>query len=353
MARDGFDGISFLNDLGKAATRQWERSVKELRDGLGTDMDRAIDKTKNEGLLQGAIEVFDVFSPGNLTGEVADAFNLIPEDPGLKEMISGGVNLGCGGPIGIGLALKDAFDAVAACTSPNPGAVANMPSAAQTPMSPEEAKHRAMEEAKARAAERVREKVAAAEDHVAINRFLDHLGDRDGYCGCGFDDSVGLSKRKLMERLRELFGEGKTDKADAEIDRLLANKNLCFEDLIFLLMRKVIQQGQDEVKGMAGELRRVGEKNRGDRRELNEDIADMKHTFENTRDPAARERLANQIRAKEEDRDLTVEERMEPRAELAEQLKNALQKLSEMQQALSNVLNTQHETAMGAIRNIR
>jgi hypothetical protein len=36
-----------------------------------------------------------------------------------------------------------------------------------------------------------------------------------------------------------------------------------------------------------------------------------------------------------------------------EMIKNEIQKLSQMQQALSNVLNTMHEQAMGAIRHIK
>jgi len=41
------------------------------------------------------------------------------------------------------------------------------------------------------------------------------------------------------------------------------------------------------------------------------------------------------------------------RAEQFEVIKNAMQKLTEMQQALSNILNTMHQTAMNTIGNIR
>ncbi|MBI1946753.1 MAG: hypothetical protein HYS27_13735 [Deltaproteobacteria bacterium] len=355
----------FFSAMGKAISNQWDRSVKELQQDFGADLRRVVDKTENEGFLQGAFEAADVFSPGNLTAEVLDGFNIIPEDPGLKELVSGGVNLGvglavgaAGGPVGFAvqgagmlLAGKDLMEAVGACTTPNAGAIAQRPTAAQTPRSPQDAKRAAVAAAKEAAIARVEDKVALAE----ARRRLDHaVPASGGYCDCGsVADGSRTSIAELMKRLRELYGEDKTGKADAEIDKLLNNKSLCFEDLIFLLMRTVIKQGQTEVRALADELRGVGEKNRGDRKEMNGEIAELHRQYAATKDPAAREQLGNQIRELEDKRELTVEERMESRAEKAEELKNALQKLSEMQQALSNVLNTQHETAMGAIRNIR
>lgn len=350
MARDGLNIGGFVSDLAHAATKQVERSVKELRDGLGEDMDRVIDKTKNEGLLQGAWEMGDLFSPGNLVTETADAFNIIPEDPGLKELVSAGVNL-VASPFGAFRAAKDVMEAVDACTNPSAGAIAQRPTQAQTPRSPEDAKRAAIVAAMEAAMARVEEKLTRADGHGGFKHILPAHG---GYCGGGsVSDGYRNTIADLMKRLRELYGEDKTSKADAEIDKLLKNKNLCFEDMIFLLMRKVIKQGQSEVKELAGELRGVGDKNRADRKEMNGEIAELHRKYAATKDPGAREQIGNQIRELEDKRELTVEERMESRAEKAEELKNALQKLSEMQQALSNVLNTQHETAMGAIRNIR
>src|SRR5688572_26653971 len=137
----------WFSDMGKAISSQWERSTKEIGDAFKSDLDQVVKKTRDEGFLQGAIEMADVFSPGNVTGELLDGFNIIPEDPGLKEMISGGVNFAAGALIpGAGLplqllALKDGFDAVAACTSPNPEAVRQATGlCSQTPMCPEDAK---------------------------------------------------------------------------------------------------------------------------------------------------------------------------------------------------------------------
>jgi hypothetical protein len=38
---------------------------------------------------------------------------------------------------------------------------------------------------------------------------------------------------------------------------------------------------------------------------------------------------------------------------MMEELKNMMQKLQQMQQALSNVLNSMHQGAMNSVRNIR
>ncbi|MCC7073959.1 MAG: hypothetical protein IT383_21805 [Deltaproteobacteria bacterium] len=357
MARDGFDFGSFCGDFGKALTQQWDRSTRELNRNLGADMDRVIDKTKNEGFLQGGLELMDLYSMGNLTVEVGSAFNVIPDDPALKEAISGGVNLVSQNPIGWVVAAKDAFEAIAACTNPSPAAVAAMPTAAQTPMSPEEAKQQAIEAAKERARGRVHDKVERAEERVRTERLMDelvdHMGERDGYCCGGVSDGMGKNLGELLKLVRELCGKDKTDRAGDEIDRLLAEGNLCFEDLMFLLMRKVIKEGQDEAKGLADELDGVGARDRGDKGQWNEDIASLRAQLVDTKDPATREQLATKLQAMAEKRDLDVDERAESRAELAEKLKYTMQKLGEMEQALSNILNTQHETAMGAIRNIR
>lgn len=355
MARNGFDVCSFVGDTWKAATKQVDRSMRELGENLGADQQRVIDKFENEGLLQGVVELADMTSVGNVATETASAFNLIPDDPALKELISGGLNAATCNPVGQFLAIKDGFDALAAFTNPNAAAVAAMPSAPQTPMSPADAKHQAIEAAKDRAGDRVRDKVRRTEENVLIERLLDRLGDRDGYhCGCDcVSGGIQRDLGELLRLVRDLCGKDKTDRAGDEIDRLVGEGNLCFEDLMFLLMRKVINEGQAEAKGLAEELDTVGASNRQAREQWNGDIEALRNQALSATDPAQRERLSNQLQAMGDKRALDVDERAESRAELAEKLKYTMQKLGEMEQALSNVLNTQHETAMGAIKNIR
>ncbi len=351
MARDGFDIARSAGDLWNAVANQVDRSVREYGQNLGADQQRVIDKFENEGLLQGVIEIADVTSMGNQAVQLGSAFNVIPDDPALKQGIACGLNALMYNPI----AIKDAFDAIGALTSASPGAVAAMPTAPQTPLAPEAAKRAAIEAAKDRARERVHDKVERTETNALIDRLTDRLGDRDGY-HCGGDcvhDGLRRDLGELLRLVRELYGKDKTDRAGDEIDRLIGEGNLCFEDLMFLLMRKVIREGQEEAKGLAEELDGVGSADRAARERWNGDLADVRSRLAAAKDPAAREQLGNQLQGMADNRALDVDERAESRAELAEKLKYTMQKLGEMEQALSNILNTQHETAMGAIKNIR
>lgn len=346
MAKD------FFSDMGKAITKQWHRSMDELNDGFGADMQRVIDKTANEGFLQGATEAFDVFSPGNIAAEVLDGFNVIPEDPGLKELVSAGVNLGVGmsimplGGVGMMAAGKDLMDAVGACTGADPGAVANRPTEAQTPRRPEDA-YRAVCEGALRPMD--------GKDFTKIvidGRDFSRPGS-NGYCGGSVTDGLRGDYADIIKRIGDHWGKDKTDQADSAIDKLLKNPNLCFEDLIFMLMRLVVKQGRDEVKDLAKGLKDGRAADKETRDAMGADIDKLRGQVSAATDPKERDRLNGQLQSAIDKRAEFVSDRSESRAEVAEELKNALQKLSEMQQAMSNILNTQHETAMAAIRNIR
>lgn len=339
MAKD------FFSDMGKAITKQWHRSMEELNQNIDSDLQSIVDKTEKEGFLQGAVEAFDVFSPGNRTAELLDAFNVIPEDPGLKELVSAGVNLAtC--PFGVFAAAKDVMDAVGACTGADPGAVANRPTEAQTPRRPEDAYRAGCE-----GALRPLDGKELAQIVIDGRSFSPPKGN--GFCGGSVADGLRGDYADIIKRIGDHWGKDKTDQADSAIEKLLKNPNLCFEDLIFMLMRLVVKQGRDEVKDLAKGLKDGRAADRETRDAMGADIDKLRGQVSSAKDPAERERLNSQLQSAIDKRAEFVSDRSESRAEVAEELKNALQKLSEMQQALSNILNTQHETAMAAIRNIR
>ena len=71
---------------------------------------------------------------------------------------------------------------------------------------------------------------------VMLERIKDFIGGETGGRVSGRKDP------KLAKLERDL------EKATRDIDKILSNPNLSFEDMIFLLMRAVIKQSESEVK---------------------------------------------------------------------------------------------------------
>lgn len=116
-----------------AAGRELGRVGAESRKNVSNDFTSIADAIDKHGFLGGAVQAADVFSPGHQVANGLDAWNVIPEDPALKELISGGVNLASGAPFSL-LALKDLADAVGAMRKPTgPVPAPSAPHAAQAP----------------------------------------------------------------------------------------------------------------------------------------------------------------------------------------------------------------------------
>jgi Mg2+ and Co2+ transporter CorA len=134
--------------------------------------------------------------------------------------------------------------------------------------------------------------------------------------------------------------------------------------MIFLLMRAVMKEQQAEVKEMTKELR--GKKDKFETEKVglraavdkaDKAVMEAQARFnKNPGDESAAKGLADaraNLRAAEAALNDKTTEFNDSRAEQLEVIKNAMQKLTEMQQALSNILNTMHQTAMNTIGNIR
>ena len=117
--------------------------------------------------------------------------------------------------------------------------------------------------------------------------------------------------------------------------------NATFEDLVAAFMIDAVKDMQDEAKAKMDEIRQSIDK--GDGKSASSGIGGFFGGLASKLPVVGRFFGSQQNSGKGEDsRNLMFEE-----------LKNIMQKLAQMQQAMSNVLNTMHEQAMGAIRHIK
>lgn len=117
--------------------------------------------------------------------------------------------------------------------------------------------------------------------------------------------------------------------------------NATFEDLVAAFMIDAVKDMQDEAKAKMDEIRKSIDK--GDGKSAQSGIMGFFGGLASKLPVVGRFFDSGQNAGKGEDsRNLMFEE-----------LKNIMQKLAQMQQAMSNVLNTMHEQAMGAIRHIK
>lgn len=340
--------------VARALDRECGRIVNEVAENIGKDAQQIAKGIESGGLLGGLVETFDVLSPGHQIANFLDATNVIPENIAVQEGVSAAANLLSGNALA---GFKDIADAIAAFGSPAVGArrCSPPPNASQTPMHPNEAHERRKDA--------VRIAVEAARDRAAA-----HSAARDGYCG---DASPGRGTyHDCMVRWwanagapsceQGSAGDGAVDDAErrmsAEINRILNNPCLDFEDMIFHLMRAVIKGTQAQAKAMTKALTAEAKDARQARTQGSEAVISARRELRRAEAAGNRDGVARAEATLERlqlNNQNSFEARTESRNDKMEVLKNILQKLSEMQQALSNVLNAQHETAMATVRAIR
>lgn len=385
---DGF------NKLGRACDDQMKKIGERTNKNVTEDFDRVANKTKNENFFSGAIQALDELSVGNMTADTAQNLGLIGEnDNKTKELVSAGVNLttglvlasATGMPVfalgGVASASKDLVDYFQASPAA-PGAPMAQP---QSTLSPKEQLRRAKAEQcgghvdqvnsakkdalKAAKAEAKAEARAEAKERAIELAKAKAEGRRSGYAEgfeAGRDAGAGSAAggvrnvvidvhycNEMLECSEEHFGKDKTDQVTDKIDDILNNPNLCFEDMIFALLRAIMKDSQDQAKSMANDLRGQRAEERGARKDWDDKIAKKQDEIKNEKDPSKKNDLQNDLQSLREQRAGDLGDMADSRNQIAEDLKNLMQKLSEMQQAMSNVLNSQHESAMAAIRNIR
>ncbi|MDP2341574.1 MAG: hypothetical protein Q8O67_11485 [Deltaproteobacteria bacterium] len=402
-----------LGNLWNSVTKEAGRAVNEAGRHVSesiNDIGKAVEK---DGLVGGVVAAYDKFSIGNIAAGAIDS--IIPGEDLPPEIVNGislGVNLLSvvgGGPGLIGAAI-DGFQLLSGDgtkKAPNAAqqAAANDPASTrtQTPESPKaaaerakaakgearsEARQAAINEARAEARERLHEKaqtnrindlegrVAHLEELAGIQETKPgggyggyddvELGMGGGFISNDFiKGEIGGARGKGNAKLNEM--ERELAKADAEIEAILNNPNLAFEDMIFALMSAIIKSSEKEIKATL-DLEKAGRKDdkalrdagRGEIEGLQGELKGLTEKAAAEPDQKKKEALttkANGLRTTIESKQIrlqdSVGDKAESRSERFEELKESLQKIGEMQQALSNIMNALHQTAQNAIGNIR
>jgi len=397
------------NEAGKLVTESIDSVGKAMgKDGVVGATIEAAEKFSPGNMVAGAV---DTIFPGEplpkwMSEGISSGVNLS----------LGAALLGSGNPIGAALVVqgaRDGFEAIGAATSGASSETKRSPEATrpQTPERPQDAKGRsaidlkerkqakneaikeAKENAKEAALEKAKEKKEAiadakekakadAREKAQNNRIADlekrvayleklagvqETKPNGGYADTGTIDGPsvndltgGFSFRDSIGRLKD--NVGKLKGSDDEISKILDNPNLSFEDMIFMLMNLLVKQQQAEVKEMVGDLRKKKSEDDGTKTKLRGQVeaqeakvAALEHKVQNG-DKGAVEALGkeksklNTLNGQLSDH---MQESSDSRSLKFEEMKNAMNKLTEMQQALSNILNNMHQSAMSTIGNIR
>lgn len=393
-----------IGNLFNSVAKEGKRAVDEAGK-LVTESINDIGKAAEEGgFVGGAIQAFEELSPGNFAAGAVDVLTGPGElNPQLAAGIRGAANFAVGTvvpgaalPLQL-LAIKDAGVALGLLgqTHSTPGAgkgpearqtqtperPADAAGRAQSPRERQEgavAKREALEEAKTAARAAARDaaiqnardasqtnRINKLEDRVAYLEKL--LGVTEGKPAGGYspvEDISGGFGRIDFDKLKPGKIKRDVDDAQSEIDKILNNPNLSFEDMIFMLMSAIMKESQDEVKEMSRELR--GKKSGFDEEKIGlraavdkADAAVMKAQAAVNAKPGDEDAAKGLASARAALRDAEnslgdkTDDFNDSRAQQFETIKNAMQKLTEMQQTLSNILNTMHQTAMNTIGNIR
>jgi hypothetical protein len=355
------DPATALGNLWNSVVKEGARAAGEARKLVAESIDDIGKATTSGGVVGGALQAFEELSPGNFAAGALDVLTGRGElDPKLAAGIRGGVNLLVGAMVpGPGLllqaqALKDAA-----------GAFGMLGAAPASPTSPPAAQHPGATQQQSTA--RPSEAAGPTTNRVHETRLHGGYGPPVEIADGMISIASRMPKLGKNEDTRLAKLEKDLAKADADIDKILSNPNLSFEDMIFMLMSAVIKQSQAEVKiGLADEkaardvakggrdLERNAIKTEGSAIAKEQTrIAGMEAGTDKDTASAALNERKTKLDSRSESLTTSLGDASESRTERFEELKNAMNKLSEMQQSLSNILNTMHQSAMNTIGNIR
>ncbi|MCC7111305.1 MAG: hypothetical protein IT382_18575 [Deltaproteobacteria bacterium] len=156
-----------------------------------------------------------------------------------------------------------------------------------------------------------------------------------GLSGMGPQDIAGAVPKFLFgnktAEMRQLTGMTRSDGGPGSMMASLPRPAM-FEDIVAAFMIDVIKDKQENVEGR---LKELDSKDNAGKSAGNQAKGGLFSIFSSKGNQAAQD-------GNSDSRNIQFEI-----------IKNEIQKLSQMQQAMSNVLNTMHEQAMGAIRHIK
>jgi hypothetical protein len=365
---------NLFNTIGKETTRIFDEAGRHVTESI----DEITKQTAKGGLFMGAATAVDKLSPGNVLAGAVDS--VIPGKDLPQPLVDGisaagniAVGAVVGGPVGAVVGLIAAVDGLQAIGGAVvAGANGQAPTDGQRMQTPE-----APSDALARKEHPVHvppkvPKTTPDNAGLVIDIVVPGGGGWSAAPGVGEGDhgieegsGVRDEGRAGRERLKKIEADAR--KVDAEIEKILSNPNLSFEDMVFLLMRALIKQSNLEVKGelqaeknSRSAARAAESKERTALQTEESSIAKAKSKLASSPAGAEREgalaKLGERqqaLAARRENFATNTNEATESRQERFEELKQAMQKISEMEQALSNIMNALHQTAMNAIGNIR
>jgi uncharacterized protein YcfJ len=316
------------------------------------DLNRAAKAYRTKGLLAGTIELADALDPINQLGHVLDAAGILPDDPVAKNIFTGASRLFMGGPVAPLLAIKDAFDVHQGIRSRGQS---------HQVMAPNE---RYQEICRGHKSGPV-----GYSESCPTKDFPSFFQSFVRNAACGALSNLGPhNESRRGERSR---GGAKWGSVDA------LPEGACFEDFVAAFMVDVVKQEQKRARTKMNELKAL-------------DKAKKKANVQKTVSKVAKKlgqtagsivggclggtagmgvgsmcgeqfgQLAgNAMNPSKDKADMlkSAEDRAseidDSRALKMEELKNIMNRLQQMQQALSAVLNVMHGAAMNSIRNIR
>jgi hypothetical protein len=377
-----------IGNLFKSIGNEAGRAVKEAGRHVTESINDITKAVETGGIVGGAVAFYDKTSLGNMAAGLVDSIIPGKDLPSsLVNGISAAVNAATGNPIAL-LDLVQGFSSLGKTGSaPAAGSGQKM----QTPQSPSEAaaakdpskwspeeKKAAVEAAKERGKSEGAEKAAKSKDildrardvadrgggYAAVTDILSGLGDASMFFGSAIADITKQGKANDAAKKKLADMEKQSAQATAELDKILNNPNLSFEDMVFLLMGALMKQSQSDVKALTKETRDAKATFDATKAELNQNfdakeakVLDLEAKVRaNPNDKGAADQLGqakSELRKASEARNEKFADFNDSRQEQLEAIKNAMNKITEMQQTLSNILNSMHQTAMSTIGNIR
>lgn len=374
------------NDIAEGAAK----SLDEYTSGMDKEMNDVGEAAKKGDFLGAGLEAIELFSPGAGMTEALSATGFLPDDPFVKNVASAAINFTVGGGLLNPATWKDMGDAAAALSAGGSSTSNVQPAESQTCERPssaaaKRAKNRAKgnarsgKRAEAKDAQRaeLREKAELRGELSALKRAIERLEEKvgDGYSSSASaaGGSPAEQLENVMKEIQSIISQLKGDPSgvegrfeqnsdwlkemggdpNSEVAKL--GPNATFEDFVAAFMFDIAREKQQQIKEMGLEMKQLNAEKQAfkalDKMEkAGQKIQSAALTFFGGPLGGLASAVSEMGAGGAEGQ---VEKIEDSRQLLFEKLKNEMNKLQEMMQALSNVLNTMHEGAMNAIRNIK
>lgn len=241
-----FSGISngFNNMVGGAAKAIGDAAQGYIND-IGEGMSEVGEAFENGGLVNGGLEYLEQVSLGEGVGRQLEALGLGPKDGAGRDLIEGVANLVLGNPIGV----RDILEGVGKLGETKKAVGAAAAASVSEPFacrSPDVARARP-NAGKGWAADMLRPNMTVEQ---ALNTMKTPLAGMQNAVSEAIDQAVGGRSGTPVTQMG----------GDYSIKDILNDPTLSFEDMVALVMFKVVEDEQEKVKGMLAQLDAIDDK---------------------------------------------------------------------------------------------